>query len=75
MGGWGTRSIPGLPADPTDDEKRRAALFTASQAYDADDLRELLQALGLLDPGFHWVTRYTHAGRAGRTRINTTETP
>ncbi len=30
------------------DEKKRAALYTASQARDVDDARELLDALGLL---------------------------
>jgi hypothetical protein len=32
------------------DEQQRAARYTASQAADADDCRQLLDALGLLPP-------------------------
>lgn len=38
------------PARPnTPDERRKAALYVAGMAGDADDARHLLDALGLLD--------------------------
>jgi hypothetical protein len=50
--------------DPPDEEKqRKARLVCAANATDADDLRELLMALGLMDPGFH--TRCKNFGNRG----------
>lgn len=41
-----------------DAEKRRAALYVASQAPDPEDRAELLRMLGLMPPGFEWVGQH-----------------
>lgn len=49
----------------TPEELRKAMRYIASEATDAEDCRELLLALGLIKPGFRWLTsaRYGHGGR------------
>lgn len=68
------RNILGAtPPKATEDERHRARLFVASHSHDMEDCRELLAMLGLIDPGFKWVTNTTHAGMQGRRRIDTQE--
>ncbi|TKG58876.1 hypothetical protein [Prauserella endophytica] len=55
--------------EATPEEQHKASLFVASQAHDREDCRELLQMLGLLDPGFEWKTTTLHAGMQGRKKI------
>lgn len=50
-----TLNLAERPAEATDDEKHRATRYVASNSHDADDCRELLQMLGLMDPGFRWA--------------------
>lgn len=47
----------------TDEERRKATLYVASHARNVDDCRDLLEALGLVDQGFRWVTRGPHGPR------------
>lgn len=47
----------------SDENRRKAALYVAHRARDADDARELLLALGLLEPGFRWTTGNPHGPR------------
>lgn len=49
----------------TDDQIDRATRHVATHAHDADDCRNLLEALGLIDPGFAWV----RVGRARRRKV------
>lgn len=47
----------------TDDQRRKAALYVCHRACDVDDARDLLEALGLVDPGFRWRTDRPHGPR------------
>lgn len=47
----------------TDLERHRAALYVCHRASDVEDRRELLLALGLLEPGFRWRTGNPHGPR------------
>lgn len=47
----------------TPDERRSAALYVCSRATDRGDATELLQALGLIGPGFRWKATGPHGPR------------
>ena len=47
----------------TDLQRRKAALYVCGRARDRDDALHLLEALGLVDAGFHWVTTNPHGPR------------
>lgn len=47
----------------TETERHRAALYVCSRASDRVDATPLLEALGLVDAGFHWVTKTPHGPR------------
>ena len=49
--------------DTTVDERRKAALYVCGRARNRDDATQLLQALGLVDAGFHCVTKTPHGPR------------
>jgi hypothetical protein len=51
------------------EELHRARLYVASHSHDTEDCRELLQMLGLIEPGFRWVTNTLHAGMQGRRKV------
>lgn len=54
---------------PTPEEEHRARLAVAHHAENANECRELLQMLGLIDPGFRWETTDHHRGVNGRRKI------
>jgi hypothetical protein len=47
----------------TDPERRRASLYVAQHGTSVEDRRELLLALGLLEPGFRWTAAGPHGPR------------
>jgi len=47
----------------TDLERRQAALYVAQHGTSVEDRRELLLALGLLEPGFRWTSAGPHGPR------------
>lgn len=56
---------------PTPEEEHRARLVVAHHAENANECRELLQMLGLIDPGFRWETTSTRGGTESRRKITT----
>lgn len=58
----------GNTEEPTPDEQHRAKLRVAEHAHGAADCRELLQILGLINPGFTW-TQPVQSGSDKRRRI------
>ena len=54
---------------PTPEEEHRARLAVAHHAENAAECRELLQMLGLIDPGFRWETTSTRGGTESRRKI------
>lgn len=59
----------GAVEEPTPEQQRRARLVVAANAHDAGDCRELLAALGLVDPGFQWVRSLSGHGTHKRRRV------
>lgn len=56
--------LSALPApEVTDTDRQRARRTVASQSHDADDCRELLRMLGLMEPGFEWIAPHGHPDR------------
>lgn len=76
MMGGSTRPDPGQIRHHhvTEEERRSAAAAVASNAIDANDCRELLQAIGLLDAGFAWRKSRTSKAPSPK-NTSTTSTP
>jgi hypothetical protein len=47
----------------TDDQRRKATLYVCTRGTSIEDRRELLLALGLLEPDFKWTTGNPHGPR------------